>query len=361
MQSRVADVLILSSSFIKNIGLLNGKMGIAIYFFHWYKFTNDEIYQKFAEELIDEIFEEVTSNTLMNFENGLAGIGWGIEYLIKKEYLEGDSNVILEDIDFFVLNNVLDNMEKIASLDEVIGYGIYFLCRLKKQKESLQKDNVVDFEKGLTSIIVKLEFFLNRIQINKDYFNSSQNINEFCILMYFLFLLKNRSYAPHCIAELIRGMLNKLLEEAFNQDCEMLKLIICAVNEYYNLNEFELPDCFLNNSFDIVSNINKDNLIEEVAKEQEHILTKILFVELLYYLAYRKSHNKHVFSVLEFWVDYYFKVSDDINSKMNFKAATVDLGLKAGLAGLGLLHLFVNEIILQSKDVCGDNLLRKIL
>ena len=54
---------------------MNGKMGIAIYFFHLSRETNNQIYEDYAGELVDEIYEEITSYTPVGFENGLAGIG----------------------------------------------------------------------------------------------------------------------------------------------------------------------------------------------------------------------------------------------------------------------------------------------
>ena len=52
---RIANVLLLNASFLDNPGLLNGKMGIAIFFYHYSRFTKNKIYENFAGVLVDEI------------------------------------------------------------------------------------------------------------------------------------------------------------------------------------------------------------------------------------------------------------------------------------------------------------------
>jgi lantibiotic modifying enzyme len=68
--------LLLNASFIDNIGLMHGKMGISVYFFHLARSTRNKIYEEYADELIDEIYEDITVNTPVNFENGLAAFLW---------------------------------------------------------------------------------------------------------------------------------------------------------------------------------------------------------------------------------------------------------------------------------------------
>jgi lantibiotic modifying enzyme len=82
-QQRITNTLLLNASFIDNLGLMHGKMGIAIYFFHLARETKNQIYEDYAGELIDEIYDEISTTTTLDFENGLAGIGWGIEYLVQ--------------------------------------------------------------------------------------------------------------------------------------------------------------------------------------------------------------------------------------------------------------------------------------
>ena len=90
----IINTLLLNASFI-----MHGKMGITIFFFQLARQTKNQIYEDYAGELIDEIYEEITANTPVDFENGLAGIGWGIENLIENEFIEANTDKVLEELD----------------------------------------------------------------------------------------------------------------------------------------------------------------------------------------------------------------------------------------------------------------------
>jgi hypothetical protein len=96
---RVAKQLAFFSSFISTVGLYHGKMGITLCLFHYARFTGKKLYEDFAGELLDEIYEEMPHSMSVDFENGLCGIGWGIEYLLQNHFAEGDSNVTLAFVD----------------------------------------------------------------------------------------------------------------------------------------------------------------------------------------------------------------------------------------------------------------------
>ncbi len=89
---RIANVLLLNASFLDNPGLLNGKMGIAIFCYHYSRYSKNKIYEDYAGELVDEIYEEINTSTPVDFENGLTGIGWGIEYLVKNGFVQADTD-----------------------------------------------------------------------------------------------------------------------------------------------------------------------------------------------------------------------------------------------------------------------------
>jgi hypothetical protein len=53
-QNRIINVLLLIGSFIENLGLLNGKMGISICFYHLARKTGNPTYENYAEELLEQ-------------------------------------------------------------------------------------------------------------------------------------------------------------------------------------------------------------------------------------------------------------------------------------------------------------------
>ena len=102
---RIANHLIINSSFIEDLGLYNGKMGIVLFFAHYARFVNNSVLEDFMGELLDEIYEEIDEQQSIDLKNGLCGIGWGILYLLKHKFVEGVPSIILKNIDYQIINS----------------------------------------------------------------------------------------------------------------------------------------------------------------------------------------------------------------------------------------------------------------
>jgi len=139
---RIANHLIINSSIIKDIGLYHGKMGIVIFFFHYSRYTNNSIYEEFAGKLLDEIFEEIHDEIPINFESGLCGIAWAIEYLIENKFVEGNPDEILFDIDQKIMERDILRIK-----DKTIKTGLegisYYINKAVNSK-SRKKKNLFD-------------------------------------------------------------------------------------------------------------------------------------------------------------------------------------------------------------------------
>lgn len=104
---RIANHLLINASFLDNLGLFYGKMGIALFFAHYSRYVKNDIFEDYMEVLLKDIYKEVDENSSIDFPNGLCGIGWGIIYLLKNQFVEGDPSVIFQHIDSRVLSLVL--------------------------------------------------------------------------------------------------------------------------------------------------------------------------------------------------------------------------------------------------------------
>lgn len=148
---RCSNSLILSGSFVDNLGLGNGKMGIAIFFFHYSRYTHSKQYEEYAEELIDEIFEELNLSIPLNFETGLTGIGWGIEYLSVNGFIEGDTDEILDEIDLILANRLNEFLpEDQNEKKKEFGYNLYEEARNKTM--ALNDDEILSLIKRQKTI-----------------------------------------------------------------------------------------------------------------------------------------------------------------------------------------------------------------
>lgn len=114
-----------------NNGLLNGNTGLAIFLYHFSRESHDTNCEEAADNLLDKVFEGITNAVPTDFENGLAGIGWGIQYLINKGFANGDTNEILQEVDTKVYRILCDPLLASFELTNgIIGYLYYLNSRL---------------------------------------------------------------------------------------------------------------------------------------------------------------------------------------------------------------------------------------
>lgn len=126
---RIAHYLLLHGSAIPNIGLLYGKTGICMFFFHYARKTSKEVYKQYAEDLLDEVYREVNVRIPATFRDGLAGIGWGISYLAANKFVKVDSDKVLKTLDNAILERDVRRMTD-TSLDTGLrGIAYYALSR----------------------------------------------------------------------------------------------------------------------------------------------------------------------------------------------------------------------------------------
>ena len=127
----------LLSSKLENypVSLFHGKMGLCIYFYHLSEIESNLEYQSIADRLIDQILQhDLSPNHSIDVENGLAGIGLGITYLIKNRFVEGDLNELLEVIDNAIYRRIAF-LDKQSTIQPTVLLHLtgYLYIRLKEQ------------------------------------------------------------------------------------------------------------------------------------------------------------------------------------------------------------------------------------
>lgn len=129
--NRISNHLLLNASYLSDIGLYNGRMGIVLFFAHYSKYTNQNYYDDFASILLDEIIEDLNYEKTYSFANGLSGIIWGVEYLYENSFIIGEPD--------FVLCNLYDRINEIniANVkDSSLDFGsLGLLCSLYKSNK----------------------------------------------------------------------------------------------------------------------------------------------------------------------------------------------------------------------------------
>ena len=128
--------LTINSSFTGDLGLFHGRMGIILFFAHYARATPSKHYEDFAGCLLDELYEEIHEDLPVNLENGLCGIGWGIEYLVQQGFMEGNTDEILADIDRKVMELDPLRMTNLSFRRGLARIAFYVIARLNAHRET---------------------------------------------------------------------------------------------------------------------------------------------------------------------------------------------------------------------------------
>lgn len=109
---------------------LNGKMGTCLLYFALSRYHTDPVIFQYGQTLLNDISEQAATLTDLNWGYGLAGIGWGIEYIISNNFISENSDDVLSSVDDVLYKYVLYAPEKKLSLHEgMIGFCHYFMAR----------------------------------------------------------------------------------------------------------------------------------------------------------------------------------------------------------------------------------------
>ncbi len=162
--------LMLRSCDIDCLGLIDGKMGISILFFHYAKLTENPVFEDFAGDLLDDIWDNINKKQPIGFSTGLCGIAWGIEYLLQNGFVEGDGNSICEEIDKKIMaidprrlsDNSLD-----SGLEGILHYVLSRISGAIKQKNQIPFGDIYIHD---LAYALKASFFEDRtIEKNKHF------------------------------------------------------------------------------------------------------------------------------------------------------------------------------------------------
>lgn len=163
---RIANHLILNASFLNNLGLYHGKMGVVLFFAHYARYTNNSLYESFAEEILKEIYEEVNDCLPIYMSNGLCGIGWGLEYLKYWKFVGNDLNKVLMEVDYKVMQYDplrVSDFSFETGLDGIVCYVLTRLLSLSNRKTPFDKEYLKTLQDSCERALRQSSFDKNKI------------------------------------------------------------------------------------------------------------------------------------------------------------------------------------------------------
>lgn len=127
----MSTIIIHSLDVPSAIGLLHGQMGIIL--------TIEEYSHKFERpwlsECSDFIFDNICQRIPRNIDNsfayGLSGIGWGLEYLIQKGYMDGVGDELCKDIDKVISQIKISRITDLSIETGLLGLWEYVSARIQ--------------------------------------------------------------------------------------------------------------------------------------------------------------------------------------------------------------------------------------
>lgn len=172
---QIANTIFVNVQHQEKLGLLDGKVGISLFFYSYARYTNNKIYSELAGELIDQVYEGLDKYVDRNFFSGLTGIAYGIDYAIKNKFVETDESDgdILEDIDTD-LSSIDENtfLLELESNLPLFSKGLYFLHRNDKYALSKITEEclvfLLNYDRDLPlSYINSILYFINNVLLSE--------------------------------------------------------------------------------------------------------------------------------------------------------------------------------------------------
>lgn len=144
----IAQYVTLNCNKLSNDGIINGRMGVVLFLFHYGRYSKRYTYTKFAYTILEDILNNLNISDQLNIEDGITGIGWGISYLYNNSFLHGNPTETFRELDKKIIDDVMCDCIKEHS--ELLGVILYVMSRLSITKN--KKDSQV-FTSELLSIL----------------------------------------------------------------------------------------------------------------------------------------------------------------------------------------------------------------
>lgn len=106
---KIVNHILLNACSVNSSGLYNGKAGMALALFEAARYLQDDYVEEQAFELLQESL--ITKIEDISLENGLAGIGYVLLYLIHNNYIEADFHELFGEQHEKILKGVYKSIE----------------------------------------------------------------------------------------------------------------------------------------------------------------------------------------------------------------------------------------------------------
>jgi hypothetical protein len=118
-------------------GLYNGLTGDILFSFLFSRLYKNKVFQHLGNEGLEVLQDNISQVKSLDRAEGLAGIGWAIEWLAQHRFIQVDTNDVLSDIESLIYRvTSFSSDSTISFASGIIDKIVYFLQRFRNQSLS---------------------------------------------------------------------------------------------------------------------------------------------------------------------------------------------------------------------------------
>lgn len=123
LRKKLTDFILLNGYSCNASGLYYGKAGIALALFELARFYKSDYLEHHAFEILQESLLTKTQN--IDFANGLSGIGYSLQYLIRQNYIDTNYNELFGDQHRKIIQTISRQNFIFSNFQEIFGIYLY--------------------------------------------------------------------------------------------------------------------------------------------------------------------------------------------------------------------------------------------
>ena len=321
---KITNVLLRNLDALTDLGLANGKMGVALYLYRLNKVVNDQYLENVADELFNTVIDSIAKeNISWDFTQGLSGIGWAINRLILDGGIRCSDKSILKDMDKIAIRIL---RLQSYNFDIIVGYLLYGIGRINPSvKHIRQKTKMALIES------IQLQVYNLLLLSNKHHFSIKQDgLKDFDITWYFPWLLwgliqlKQLDVAHSLSEKLISSFLPQVELIQQNREihfCNRFFLYLVLLNGGYHVS-FDLPP----RMWELINNPSLKNGVAGILFILKLLTSSCDFLELKQKLFFRLTE---------------FESSENSTGDRQGTIVPANcFGLLEGIAGVGICNIY---------------------
>lgn len=159
----------------KSFGLFNGMTGIMLVLAHYARVREMPLIENISDFLMEKITTNLSTDITIDFADGAAGIGWGVEFLIQEGYMKGCGVEITRELDERIMSFDIRRMSDLSLETGVPGLFHYVVSHIQG---AFRNSNRVFDEQYLSDWKHTLRCLIDRYPNEGKWVNMQYELNE---------------------------------------------------------------------------------------------------------------------------------------------------------------------------------------